>query len=220
MDINPNPLEKHSELITHLMKGHMSSFSVNTYLTSTIGYSNILRTEAAGPINEQQREFLDIITNNTNRLSEHLNIFITASRLMFNPAKIYETDFDLIDIIKGLIKRAEEATDFQIETDLSTSLPSIKGDGNLISHSIHYIERIIEQVHPTHKGWIKILVSADKDSVKVVFSTNKDEAIYPANENPELFIVQTVAELHSGKFEILKSDDNIYNFIFTLPILK
>jgi signal transduction histidine kinase len=200
------------------MKTHMSSFAVNTYLTSTLAYSNILHTEFAGPINEQQRELLDIITNNTNRLSDHLHIFIIASRLIFTPEEKYKTDINLLNIIEDFIKRIAKTTELHIEKEILSNPASFKGDGNLISTSINCIGQMIKQLHPTHKGWIKILVAVEGDIVRMVFSTNKDEAIYPANENPELFIAQTVAELHGGKFEIINSLEDECNFIFTLPI--
>jgi hypothetical protein len=220
VDTNLDPLEKHHDLITHLMKTHMSSFAVNTYLTSTLAYSNILHSEFAGPINEQQRELLDIITSNTNCLSEHLHIFIIATRLIFTPEEIYQTDFNLLETIESFIKQTVKTTEFQIEKEILANPPALKVDGNLIGTSINCIGEIIKQVHPTHKGRIKILVAVKEDFVRVVFSTNKDEAIYPANENPELFIVQTVAELHGGKFEIVDSDDDECSLIFTLPIKK
>ncbi|MBC7878104.1 MAG: HAMP domain-containing histidine kinase [Anaerolineales bacterium] len=220
MNTNSNPLEKYRELIEHLMRSHMSSFSVNGYLTSILAYSNILHTQITGPVDEQQSEFLNKITDSTNRLSDHLHIFIIASQLMFTPEQIYEGDFNLLETIESFIEQTAKTTEFQIEKEILANPPVLNVDRNLISTSIDCIGKIIKQVHPTYKGWIKLSVAADKDFVKVVFSTNKDEDIYPANENPELFIVQTVAELHGGNFEIVNSDDNIYNFIFTLPIQK
>jgi hypothetical protein len=220
MDTNLDPLEKNHELITHLMRSHMSSFSVNAFLGTAIGDSRILHAKLAGPINDQQRELLDSIDYSLVRLSDHLHIFIIASRLIFTPEKIYETDINLLDIIEDFIKRTAETTEFQIEKEILANPASFKGDGNLIGTSINCIGQMIKQIHPTHRGWVKILVAVEGDFVIVVFSTNKDEAIYPANENPELFIVQTVAELHGGKFEIVDSEDDMCNLIFTLPIKK
>jgi signal transduction histidine kinase len=220
MDTNSDLLEKHSELITHLMKSHMSSFSVNGLLAIAIGDSRILHAKLAGPINNRQRELLDSVNYSLDRLSDHLHIFIIASRLILTPEKIYETDLDLLETIENFIKQAAKTTEFQIEKEILANPPALKVDGNLIGTSINCIGEIIKQVHPTHKGRIKILVAVKEGFVRVVFSTNKDEAIYPANENPELFIVQTVAELHGGKFEIVDSDDDECSLIFTLPIKK
>ncbi len=218
METIDNPFEKYQDLIAFLMLSHMSSFSVNGYLTSTYTYSKMLRTEVAGALNEQQREWLDFIINNTERLQEHLNVFIIATRLMFTPDRVYEIDCNILSIIDDFIKRTQKTTDFEIEMETPENIPVFKADDNLIHRAIDCISRIIRQIHPTHKGQIKIIIEVQGDFVKIVFSTNKDESVYPYNENPDLFIVQAVAKLHRGEFIIDTSDAVSCNLVFTLSM--
>ncbi len=216
METIDDPFEKHRELIAYLMLSHMSSFSVMTYLTSMLGHSHILRSEALGALNERQRESLDIVINNTERLQEHLGVFITTTRLVFAPGRIYEIDCNILSIIDDFIKRTQKTTDFQIETKTPEYIPVFKADDNLIQHAINCIGRIIKQIHPTHKGQVKIIAELQGDFVKIVFSTNKDESIYPYNENPDLFNAQAVARLHGGEFVVDISNEASHNLIFTL----
>lgn len=216
METIDNPFEKHQELIAYLMVVHMSSFSVMTYLTSMLGHSHILSSEALGVLNERQRESLDIIMDNTERLQEHLSVFITTTRLMFAPERIYEIDCNMVSIIGEFIKRTQKTTDFQIEIKLPEYIPVFKADTNLIHHAIDCIGRMIKQIHPTHKGQVAITIEVDGDFINIVFSTQKDEALYPENGNPDLFVAQAVAKLHKGKFVVDTSDDANCNLVFTL----
>jgi K+-sensing histidine kinase KdpD len=219
MEIIDNPFEKHQELLAHLMLSHMSSFSVMTYLTSMLGHTHILSSEAFGTLNERQRESLNVVINNTERLQEHLGVFITTTRLMFTPDRIYEIDCNILSIIDDFIKRTQKTTDFQIKAKLPENIPVFKADNNLIHHEIDCIGRIIKQIHPTHKGQVAIVAEVEGDFIKIIFSTKKDESIYPSNQNLDLFIAQAVAKLHSGEFMIDTSDEVNVNLILTLSMI-
>ena len=210
-----NPFEKHQELIAFLMLSHMSSFSVMTYLTSMLGHAHVLSSEAFGALSDRQRESLDVVINNSKKLQEHLDVFIIATRLMFTPDRYYEIDCDLLGIINSVIEQIRKTTEFQIETDFPDNIPLFKADANLLSHAIDCLRRIIKQIHPTQIGRIKIVVRVDGNLVRIIFSTNKDEFLYPRNENPDLFIVQAIAELHGGEFVVDTSDEADYKLIFT-----
>ena len=195
----------------------MSSYSVGLFMTSILGYSQVLSSETFGPLNERQRESLDIVIKNTKRLNEHLSIFITATRLMFNPDRIYEIDCDLVEIIDGFIKRTQETTDFQIKSEQTNSIPNFKADANLISQATDCIREIIKQIHPTHEGKINITSEINGSLIKITFSTNTGESISTINENPDLFIAQTVAKLHNGEF-IVNTNDKTVDLILTLSM--
>ncbi len=154
--------------------------------------------------------------DNTERLQEHLSVFITTTRLMFAPERIYEIDCNMVSIIGEFIKRTQKTTDFQIEIKLPEYIPVFKADTNLIHHAIDCIGRMIKQIHPTHKGQVAITIEVDGDFINIVFSTQKDEALYPENGNPDLFVAQAVAKLHKGKFVVDTSDDANCNLVFTL----
>ena len=64
--------EERYELIKHLSISHMTSTSVNTPLTSIMGYSNVLLKELCSPENADQQELLEIIYNNAEYLQEYL----------------------------------------------------------------------------------------------------------------------------------------------------
>jgi len=217
MDTNNDAFEKHRELIEYLMLGHMSSFSVNTHLTSILGYSEVLFKEAAGPLNDNQKHFLSIINNNIRYLHKHLNIFITASLLIFKPQQLYLTKFSLSETIDGFVKRIASTTEFQIDKDIPANLEAIEGDAILIGYAFASIEGIVMQIHPDGKGNVKIIVRNEENLLKFTVSTNKDRIVDLGEENIELFVVQSVIELHGGIFEINYYDDRC-DMTLSLPV--
>jgi signal transduction histidine kinase len=217
MDTNYDPFRKHRKLIKYLMLGHMSTFSVNTHLTSMLGYSEILLKGAVGPLNEDQKHFLSIINNNTHHLHKHLNTFITATRLIFNPQQIYISKFSPSESVDRFIERITKGTEFQIDKDISENLHEIEGDASLIDYAIDNIEGIVTQIHPDGKGNVKIIIREDEKLLKFIVSTNKDRIVDLGEENMELFVVQSVIELHGGSFEINYDDDRC-DMTFTLPV--
>jgi len=217
MNTTKNTFKEHQELIAHLMQIHMSTFSVMTPLTAMQGHAGILESEVAGPLNEQQRVSLNTITNSTKRLAEHLAVFLIATRLIFTPERIYETDCNLSEIIDIATKQAKKVTDFQINTDSPENIPEFIADSNLIHQAIDCIWRIINQIHPTKTGNVKITTEVNRNLVKIIFSTNTGKSISPINENPDLFIAQTVAKLHNGEF-IVDTNDKTVDLILTLSM--
>lgn len=217
MNSTENTFKEHQELIAHLMLKHMSNFIVMTPITSMRGHEGILQSEAAGPLNEQQLLSLNTIINNTERLQDHLSVFIIATRLMFTPERIYETDCNLLETINISIRQIQKATDFQIDTDLLDNIPEFKADTNLIHQAINCIWRIIKQIHPTNNGQIKITTNVIENLVNIIFSTNAGESITPINENPDLFITQSVAKLHEGELIVDANDTNV-NLVLTLSM--
>lgn len=218
MDTNYDPFEKHHNLIEYLMLGHISSFSVNTHLASMLGYSEILLKEAAGPLNEDQKHFLSIISHNTRYLHKLLNTFITASRLIFKPQQTHISKFNMSETVERFIKRVTKDTEFRVNTDIVENLEDIEGDASLIDYAMDNIEGIVTQVHPDGKGEVKIVVKETEKLLRITVSTNKDRVVDLGEENVELFIVQSVAELHGGSFEINYDNDDKCNMAFVLPI--
>lgn len=217
MNTKSDPFEKHRNLIEYLMLGHMSSFSVNSLLVSMLGYSEVLLKEAVGPLSDDQKHFLSIINNNTHRLHKYLNTFITASRLIFKPQQLYISKFSISDSVTRFIERIQKDTEFQINKVIPEDLQGVEGDASLIDYAIDNIDGIVTQIHPDGKGNINIIIREDENLLKITVSTNKDRVVLFEEENVELFIIQSVAELHNGSFKI-NYDENMCNIAFTIPM--
>lgn len=217
MDTEYDPFEKHRALIEYLMLGHMSSFSVNTHFSSVIGYSTVLLKEVVGPLNDEQKKFLEVINHNTRYLYKHINTFITAARLIFNPQQVYVSTFDLLEMMDRFVKRIAESSEFHIEKDLPEDLRVVEGDANLIDYAMENLAGIVMQIHPDRKGSLKLSVREEGKLIKIVVSTNKDMKVELGEDNMELFVVQSVVDLHGGSFEINYDSENECSVTFSIP---
>ena len=217
MNSSFDQFEEQYEFIKYISTSHMASFPVNTHLTSILGYSDILLKEINGPINTEQRELLGIIHKNAERLQEYLQTFIISSRLLFDVQELYIGEFDLAETIKQVIDRLEVTTEYQIEKDIQANLPKITGDGNLIHSALMSIGGLIKQIHPTYKGHLDISVKSVGDSIEALFSTAKGEGLQVEN-NPELFIAQSIAKMHNGGLIINDHSDSRLDVKFIIAI--
>ena len=95
--------------------------------------------------------------------------------------------------------------------------PKITGDGNLVHSALMCIGRLVKQIHPTHKGKIDISIRTFEDSIEVFFSIERGENLQVEN-NPELFIAQSIADMHNGKLKIEYRSDGGLDMKFTIAL--
>lgn len=213
----PEEFEQNYELMEYLALNHISSFNVRTPLTSIIGYSRVLLEGLDDPISERQQAHLRSINFIAEQLLEHLNVFLSAVPFIFGQKRLYLSDIDLLQVIPQFISQMQEKTNFLIEPDLPVNLPTIKADEGQLYKGLHNILELIKQIHPTNEGKIGLSVRYVQNFVVISFLTEKGEPLR-MEINPELFIVQSIAELHGGKLEIETHDDKKWILAFKLPL--
>lgn len=212
----PEKLEQNYELLEYLAQQHISNFSVRTPLTAIIGYSQILLNELEGTLTRRQEEVLESINFHAEELLEYINVFLDATPFIFGKKELYPKDVDLLQIISDFVSQIQEKTRFQIQQDIPANMPTIKADEGEIYKALYSILGIIKQIHPTNEGRIMLSVGHEEYFVTMGISTEKEEPLR-SEANPELFIAQSIAELHGGKLQI-ESDNDCWNFSFILPI--
>ena len=89
--------------------------------------------------------------------------------------------------------------------------------GISIHSALMCIGGLVKQIHPTHNGKIDISVGTFDDSIEVFFSIEKGENLQVEN-NPELFIAQSIAEMHNGELTIEYRSDGELDMKFTIAI--
>lgn len=124
------------------------SHELRTPLTSIRGYVELLAEEETGPLNEEQREFVEIITRNARRLETLIADLLTLSRLESGAVRLDRSPLDyapLVCEVAGELR--DEAVQRGIEMDLASSGAAIVlGDApqlaralaNVISNAIGF----------------------------------------------------------------------------------
>ncbi|MFC1975966.1 sensor histidine kinase [Chloroflexota bacterium] len=213
----PENFEQNYDLLEYLALQHMGSTFIRTPLTAIKGYSQLLLQELDdASTDERQQEYLESINYIAEQLMENIGVFVNAVPFIFGTENLYTNEIDLLKIISEFISTKQEKTGFQIEQDLPTSFPIITADEKKIYEALHYMVELVKQIHPMNKGRVDVSARHTQDFVIISISTEKREVLQ-LKPNPELFIVQSIAELHGGKLQIENGDDS-WDISLILPL--
>jgi len=127
----------------------IASHELRTPLTSIRGYLDLVLMGAAGPINQQQHDFLQIVHENTDRLHELANDLLDISRIESGRAELdvaVVSPRTLIDEVSTLFRNQFEAKGLDLVIDTPDDLPEILADPtrltevlrNLVSNAYKY----------------------------------------------------------------------------------
>jgi PAS domain S-box-containing protein len=144
------------------------SHELRTPLTAIKGFIELMADGDAGPINDMQREFLEIAARNSDRLGVLINDLLDMSRIESQRLAIRTDPIDLAAVL------AEVAATFRVQAytkgltfrEQVTQLPKVPGDSarlvqvfnNLISNAIKY----------TPKGEIGLRAAPIEGGVEVI----------------------------------------------------
>ncbi|MCM2276726.1 MAG: HAMP domain-containing histidine kinase, partial [Oligoflexia bacterium] len=128
------------------------SHELRTPLTSIAGYTQLLSQGDAGPVNETQREFLEIVDTNVRRLSELINDLLDIEKIQAGKIHLARERVDLggvlaecVDTFRLLASRKGLA----LELRVAAREPFVIGDRarlvqifmNLLSNAVKYTDR-------------------------------------------------------------------------------
>lgn len=127
----------------------MVSHELRTPLTSIKGYVDLIVEGAAGEINDTQKEFLEIVQENSDRLVSLINDLLDISRMESGRVHLRIQPLDLLDISRGVLETFRTVADkAEVSLDLKApeGLPRVAGDRdrvgqvlmNLVSNAIKY----------------------------------------------------------------------------------
>lgn len=118
-------------------------------MTSIRGYTDLLRQQVVGPINEQQRSFLDTIRNNVDRMAALVSDLSDISRIESGRLKLEPRWLTLAQLVEETTMSLRPKLDekgHQLYTEIAPDLPEIFADPtrvsqvltNLLTNAIKY----------------------------------------------------------------------------------
>jgi signal transduction histidine kinase len=127
------------------------SHELRTPMTSIKGYVDVLLMGAVGKLTDEQRSFLEIVRNNTERLGALVNDLLDISGIESRQVELTLEPLDPLELLTyardHVLQRVEaESKTMRVEMDLPDDLSSIHGDRacvqqilrNLVDNSFDY----------------------------------------------------------------------------------
>lgn len=116
------------------------SHELRTPLTAIQGYSELLSSEVAGKLNDQQKLFLETIQRNVSRMVKLINSLIFVSSVKSGRLETRSVYTDMKQIVNQIVRELEPTARMnqqKIVTEFSANLTPIQADTNHVSTMIH-----------------------------------------------------------------------------------
>jgi len=160
------------------------SHELRTPLAAIKGYATTLLAEDVEWDNSSQREFISIISDESDRLTNLVNNLLDLSRIEAGSLNLSRDECDIYDLLARASQRAQLNKENRFEVNIEAGTPVLYADRprletilrNLIENSVKYAGA---------SATIRVDVSHDKDSV--IFRVSDDGPGIPKKESQRIF---------------------------------
>lgn len=220
------------------------SHELRTPMTSIKGYVEIMLLGATGELTPQQRHFLEIVKNNTERLGVLVNDLLDLSRIESGKITLNMTDLNLRllaeEVMEYVSRRSqEEEKPMNFSLEVEENLPTVRGDEERIRQVITNL--VVNGYNYTPENghvWVRIFrndgeVQVDVQDDGIGISIEDQERIFERfyrGEDPlvlktagtglGLAVAKTIVTMHNGRIWFKSSGirGEGSTFSFTLPL--
>lgn len=217
-----------TEFISHI------SHELRTPLNSILGFSDLLKQEFAGPLNEKQKEYTADIQTAAVHLLGMINEVLDMSKIESNAINLTLREFDIkpaVNEVLNILKPLSDKKNLYIKTDIKDIL--LKADYqkfhqilfNIIGNAIKFTpEKGFININVQKKSGNAIIVIEDsgigieKENLEKIF--DKFVQFAPNNETSTglgLTITKQLIKLHNGKIYVKSEVKKGTKFIVELP---
>jgi signal transduction histidine kinase len=225
----------------------VASHELKIPMTSIKGYAKLLALGAGGDLTEQQKEFLEIISSNVDRMDRLVADLLDVSRIEAGRLRLEMGQVDLHEVIDTVIQsvKAEiEAKQLALEIDVPATLPPVWGDherviqilNNLVSNAYKYTPdggeiyiAVNGQTDSAISGCLAVSVRdtgvgispEDQQKLFTKFFRADDPRVRDVpGTGLGLSITKSLVEIHGGEIWFQSDSDRGTTFTFTLPLAR
>jgi signal transduction histidine kinase len=233
-------LRRRNDEIQHFY--HTVSHELKTPLTAMREFVSIVLEELTGPLNEQQREYLQIAKDSCDQMTFHLNDLLDATRLDIGKLRISPRQTSIAPVVTQVIASmalSANQAGVQLQQELQPDLREVFIDerrinqviANLIGNALKFTAqggRITVRVSDDsqHPGHIRISVhdtgcGIEQDNIERIFDRLyqvRDELGQRADGlGLGLYISREIVRLHGGELSVESTPGVGSVFSFYLP---
>jgi signal transduction histidine kinase len=216
------------------------SHELRTPLTSVKGYVDLLMLGTAGQINDMQKNFLQVVKSNADRLNALVEDLLEILRLENGKVSLNIKTINIADLINDIVASLRTETErkrMQLTIDIQPTLPAIEADNKRIGQ---VLTNLISNAHKYTREQGQITVRAFQTGDLVQVDVVDTGVGIPPDELPKMFsrffrannalkdevggtglglsIAKSFVELHGGDMWVTSELDVGSTFSFTLPI--
>ncbi|GAG48567.1 unnamed protein product, partial [marine sediment metagenome] len=219
----------------------LASHELRTPLTSIHGYAELMLDGDVGKIGRQQKEFLEIISQNTRRLEALINDVLDVEKIESGRMTMKREKIDLSQIVDNCVntfKVIAEDKSLKLEKNAKISPINVLGDfdrlsqvfGNLLSNAIKYTEEGRVKITAEIKGEFASVAVEDTglgmspEDMKIVFNRffrAEDSYVRKTiGTGLGLSIAKATIERHNGDIKVESKLGAGSKFEVILPLFK
>jgi len=214
------------------------SHELRTPLNAIIGFSQVLREEMFGELNDKQEEYLDDILGSAYHLLSLINDVLDLSRVEAGQTELQLAPFSLRDALEsGVVMVRERASEDGVQVELSADpgIDPVEGDErrirqvvfNLLANAVKFTPEggSIDVSAARVNGEVRVSVAdtgpgvAPEDRERIFEEFQQTEAGVGLGEGTGLGLAlsKRFVELHGGRIWVEGVDRGGSRFVFTLP---
>jgi signal transduction histidine kinase len=215
------------------------SHELRTPLNAIIGFSQVLREQMFGPVNEKQAEYLDDIVSSGNYLLALINDVLDLSKVEAGQVELEMQPFSVREALeRGVVMVRERATEDGVDIALASDLDVdvVEGDErrikqvifNLLSNAVKFTPPggEVDVSAARVNGEVRISVAdtgpgvAVEDHERIFEEFQQTEAGLEQREGTGLGLAlsKRFVELHGGRIWLESEPGRGSTFVFTLPV--
>jgi K+-sensing histidine kinase KdpD len=227
--------------VNHLKSEYVShvSHELRTPLTAIKAYMETLQNHIDDPAFDKKRDFVAIVSGETERLIRIVNDILDVSNIEFGRRPLQWTNFSLEELIAKVVSMLDpslQEKQITVETIMPESLPKARADKDLITQVfVNLVNNAIKYSPPGTTIRIRAVERAIDVSVAI-----EDEGIgIPAAQVDKIFdkyfrvksehsrhfdgvglglaIVKNIIEQHNGVISVVSEENVGSTFTFTIP---
>jgi signal transduction histidine kinase len=214
------------------------SHELRTPLNAILGFSQVMREEMVGAVNEKQSEYLDDILSSANHLLALINDVLDLSKVEAGQVELEKEPFSLREALeRGVVVVRERASDdgVSVALDADPDADVVEGDErriqqvifNLLSNAVKFTPAggAVDVTSARVNGEVRVSVTdtgpgvAFEDQERIFEEFQQAESGLEQREGTGLGLAlsKRLVELHGGRLWLESELGKGSTFVFTLP---